>query len=52
MEINEHMHAHFEDLRTPVSVFITFESEEGYNRALSIKENKLDVKWMDQTLNF
>jgi hypothetical protein len=35
---------------TPVSVFLTFESEEGYNRALKCQDN--DIYWKDQQLSF
>lgn len=31
-------------MRTPVSAFVTFENEEGYNRALAIKDKGLNVK--------
>lgn len=33
----------FQGMNTPVSCFVTFESEEGFQRALSIAEKKLDV---------
>jgi len=52
MVINEHIKQNFENLRTPVSVFIAFESEEGYNRALAIKENGMEVFWKGEKLSF
>jgi hypothetical protein len=52
MVIHEHIRANFQNLRTPVSVFIAFESEEGYNRALAIKENGMQVLWMGEKLSF
>jgi hypothetical protein len=42
----------YQDFMTPVSVFITFESEEGYNRALVIAEKDLPINWMGQKLRF
>lgn len=39
-------------MRTPVSAFITFESEEGYNRAIAIKEQKIDINWLGTKLEF
>lgn len=52
MDINQHIKENFENLRTPVSVFIAFESEEGYNRALAIKENEMDIEWRGKKLSF
>lgn len=35
-----------------MSAFITFESEEGYNRALAVKEKDMKINWMNKRLSF
>ena len=52
MEINEHIEKNLEDLRTPLSVIIAFESEEGYNRALAINDNHMDIEWLGLKVGF
>jgi Cytosolic domain of 10TM putative phosphate transporter len=51
-QVQQALQDNFEALRTPVSVFVTFESEEGYNRALAIKEHNLKIDWMGRPLLF
>lgn len=38
-KINKLKNDHLEDLTTPCSVFMTFENEEGVNRALNYNES-------------
>ena len=38
----------FQGMNTPVSCFVTFESEEGFQRALSIKEKDLKVTFLGE----
>ena len=52
VKIQDEKNKSFQDLMTPVSVFITFESEEGYNRALAIKNQNMSINWNGQRVAF